>query len=66
MTCDQLHFEKYLLEQSKKRPKPKQIEHPTIIPIDLNLDEKTNEYLCFMSSGYRDKLFYELFKITEA
>jgi len=53
MTPDQLHFEKYLLEQSKKRlmPKPASPPNPFIIPIDISMNEKAGEYLYFFSAA---------------
>jgi hypothetical protein len=44
MTPDQLHFEKYLLEQSKKRPKVK-LMPPPIEPLDLTISKKHIDYI---------------------
>ena len=44
MTPDQLHFEKYLLEQSKKRPKVKADTQQPVIPIEISLKKETVEF----------------------
>ncbi len=61
MNGDQLHFEKYLLDQSKKRLKVTPVASPTIMPIELKMDEKMNEYLWFGSKEYLDSIFSALF-----